>query len=255
MSRTFILQIAVFWILAFANFSLSHVRRTIKEKNAIAWALDFSGLIIQGTLIPLLQIYLVAGGLFLLAPDLKGIWQLSTPAQFLLNFVLVDYAYYLMHRAFHTKWLWPIHSVHHSAEAMDVFVSSRNSLWTSFFIPYLWLNGLFVFLLANPVGYLSAIVTTAMLDLWRHSELFPRGNSFVVKALRLVFISPREHAWHHSKTNSRTNFSANLALWDRLHNTYLEREEFPPSYGLPLKGGFWRRFLIPWTLTNKEERS
>jgi sterol desaturase/sphingolipid hydroxylase (fatty acid hydroxylase superfamily) len=107
---------------------------------------------------------------------------------------------------------------------MDVFVTSRNTLWTSFAIIYLWASSAFMFLLADATPYLIGAGLTAGLDLARHSPLdfsrFPR----LERILGLVLILPRDHALHHADGLRFGNYGANIVWWDKLHGTYLGHE-------------------------------
>ena len=76
---------------------------------------------------------------------------------------------------FHAPAFWPLHHTHHSSPRMDVWVTSRNTLWTSLFILYLWVNGLLIYLTGHLEMVVWAATLTAALDLWRHSGLEPGG--------------------------------------------------------------------------------
>ena len=116
--------------------------------------------------------------------------------------------YYWNHRILHTRKMWPIHVVHHTAQQMDVITTSRNSVWSSLFIIYLWGNGVVVYLLDDPMPYLAAVTITAVLDLWRHSPIHPTG--FLEHFLGMFLILPKDHAWHHSRDQHNINFGANF---------------------------------------------
>ena len=198
----------------------------------------------QGALIPLCQIFLVAAGLSLWAPAMAGTWVLDPIVSFLLCFIGVDYLYYWNHRILHTSKLWPIHLVHHTAPQMDVITTSRNTVWTSFFIVYLWVNGTLVYLLADPAPYAAAITLTAILDLWRHSPLQPKGG--LEKVLGGFLILPQDHAWHHSQDVYDVNFGANFNIWDKLHGTWHPSEGQPQELGVKSDISLVSRLLWPF---------
>jgi sterol desaturase/sphingolipid hydroxylase (fatty acid hydroxylase superfamily) len=239
-----ITALVCFWLLVFATLALDGWR-TYGAKPAREWVLDLAGLAVQGWVIPLLQIALVVAGLRWIAPGAEGVLQVTGWFGFLLAFVAVDYLYYWNHRLLHGRALWSIHRVHHTVSAMDVLGTARNTLWTSLAIVYLWAHGAMLFLLggAGASGYLAGVTLTVAMDLWRHSAVGPRPGSPV----SWLFIAPADHAWHHSAAAEAGNFGANLSLWDRLHGTYLVRDELPPAIGvatgrLPL----WRQLLWPF---------
>src|SRR5205085_9902156 len=110
---------ASFIILAALTFAGKETRRVVLARNSKDWLLDTTGLLVQGIIIPLLQITLIYWLFSLLLPQAKGSLALSPVIAFLLNFVVVDYLYYWNHRLLHGKTLWIAHAVHHTAEHLD----------------------------------------------------------------------------------------------------------------------------------------
>ena len=110
---------------------------------------------------------------------------------FILSFVLVDYLYYWNHRLLHSRWLWRLHLVHHTVTEMQVFETARNTLWTSFFIIYLWVHGLFIYLLKDPNWYVAGVSLTCALDLWRHSAMALAPNSLLYRLISGWLILPQ----------------------------------------------------------------
>ena len=190
----------------------------------------------------MLQATLLYALLDRLAPAWKGALAPSPWVAFVVNFVVIDYAYYWNHRLLHGSALWRWHAVHHTATEMDVLVTSRNTVWSHFLILYVWVNALAVFLLADPTAFVLAAAATAALDLWRHSEA---GPGRLGRLLGGVVITPAEHAWHHSATRAGCNFGANLAWWDRLHGTDYRPGGPPADLGLTLAWTPLQRLLAP----------
>lgn len=209
------------------------------------WLLDMSGLLLQGVLIPFLQTVALYYLFSLIVPDWNRSISLHPVAGFLTSFVLVDYLYYWNHRILHKRVLWPFHRVHHSSEKMDLLVTSRNSLLSPFLLVYLWMNGLFVFVLQDPTCFIIGMSLTAALDIWRHSgfELEPRFLSHVL-------VMPRHHAWHHSHNRAHTNFGANFVLWDRIHGTYYGQDGYPEKLGIPVRLSVVRKIFFPYAPGN-----
>lgn len=222
-------------------------RKKLRSKSRADWLLDSLGLWMQGLVIPALQIALVYPLYHFLLPQQQGIWHLSPLLAFCLSFVGVDYVYYWNHRGLHQGWFWQCHQVHHTVTEMDVLGTSRNTLWTSFLIVYLWLNALFLYLLDDPTAYLVGVSLTAALDLWRHSSLqWPRG-SWLDRLLSAWLILPRDHAWHHASDSSGCNFGGNLKLWDQLHGTYCDRDQPPATLGIQTSLTLTQRLLFPFS--------
>ena len=222
--------IVVFWLLVLWVVVDPERRKLVLGKTRGEWFMDGIGLLVQGTVIPLLQIGLVATMLNALVPAWQGTWHLAPVAAFLLAFVGVDYLFYWNHRMLHTELLWKTHMVHHSVTHMDVMATSRNTVWTSLLIVYLWAHGTFLFLLAEPGAYAVGVAMTAALDMWRHSATGPRPGGRTHRVLGLVFILPGDHAWHHAR-GGRGNYGANLSVWDRLHGTYVRVKTNAPRAG------------------------
>ncbi len=228
-SDTLFLVVA-FDILLIATFCRRGGVTLLKKRTRSDWVLDVAGLFVQGTAIPWLQVAIVIALMAGVFPDLAGSLSWHPLLSFLFCFVVVDYGYYWNHRLFHRKEFWAIHHVHHSASQMDVLNTSRNTLWTSLLIIYLWVNGVMLYLLADPAIYVFALTLTAVLDLWRHSALEPSG--YIKKCLGSVFVLPSDHAWHHSQDIYDINFGANLNLWDRFHGTWHQSEQAPKEIGV-----------------------
>lgn len=235
-----------FLLLSMITLSLRRLRSAVFQRRSSEWMLDVCGLLTQGLLIPFLQTGLIYAALSVLIPQLKGSLVVSPVIAFLLNFVVIDYLYYWNHRWLHSRLLWSVHATHHTAEAMDVFITSRNTVWTSLLIVYVWLNGLFLYLLGEPKFFLLAAALTASLDLWRHTNFSPRPNSKFHRSLRWLLITPHEHAWHHSRTQFGCNFGANFSLWDRLHGTWLSPATPPENLGIQLPLNWQRKLFFPF---------
>lgn len=219
-------------------------RARLRAKSRADWFLDLANLSIQGTLIPLLQVSVATALLPWLVPSLHGRLPLGFWGGLAVELLVVDYLYYWNHRLLHSRALWPIHLIHHSVTEMDVFATSRNTLWSSFLIVYLYLHALLLFLLDDPSGVLLGAALTASLDLWKHSELHP--PAWLGRLLGFALILPVEHAWHHAAAAPAGNYGANFKLWDRLHGTWLPRAEGPAALGLDPGLGVWRRLLWPF---------
>jgi len=148
-------------------------------------------------------------------------------------FVANDFSRYWLHRWMHTsRWLWPIHRLHHTAQVLTPItfyrihplesllfglryglvtglVTSIYMYWFGFGLhAYQWLGSLVFVGLANMVG-----------SNLRHSQLPLTYWTW----LQYWLISPAQHQWHHTVAGNKHNFGSILALWDRLfgslHNT------------------------------------
>jgi sterol desaturase/sphingolipid hydroxylase (fatty acid hydroxylase superfamily) len=245
-----LLTLTAFWVLVLAGATRVERRRAYARKRGAEWLLDGVGLLVQGTLVPLLELVVVVGGLGWLWPSLRGSVHLPGSdfvTGFAVNFLAVDYLYYWNHRLLHTPRLWPLHQVHHSVREMDVMATSRNTAWSSLLILYVWVNGIALFFLAEPAGYAAGAALTAALDLWRHSELSPRLGGAVDSLLGRVLVLPRHHAWHHAADEVEANYGANVSVWDKLHGTFSDRGAAPARLGVNVGLPLWRQLWWPFT--------
>ncbi|MBW4641676.1 MAG: sterol desaturase family protein [Goleter apudmare HA4340-LM2] len=222
-------------------------RTQIKFKSREDWLLDGIGLTIQGILIPLLQATLVYWLYQYLFPNHQGYLKLSPILTFMISLIVVDYLYYWNHRLLHSKLFWQVHQVHHTVTQMDVLGTSRNTLWTSLLIVYLWIHTLFLYLLADPTGYLLGVSLTSALDLWRHSRLMISENNWLYRFISPWLILPQDHAWHHCNEIYHCNYGANLKIWDRLHETYYASKELPSTLGITTSLTFIQKLFFPFS--------
>ncbi|AFY58318.1 sterol desaturase [Rivularia sp. PCC 7116] len=217
-----------------------------RKKSGEDWLLDGIGLFFQGIVIPFLQITVVFQIYHFLLPHTHASLNIHPIVAFLLSFVFVDYLYYWNHRLFHSKSMWFIHQVHHTVTEMDVFGTSRNTLWTSFLIVYLWIHPLFLYLLEEPNWYILGISLSSALDLWRHSNLNLKFDSWIYAYVSPWLILPQDHAWHHSTDYMQGNYGANLKLWDKLHGTYYKSENLPDSLGINNSLSLTKKLFLPF---------
>lgn len=239
--------------IVFASFCLLILGTYFSERSLLrrnAWRdssrwIDVIGLFMQGVIVPVLQVGLIYFFLNILFPLAKGSIAIHPALAFLTNFVVIDYLYYWNHRLLHSKAVWIWHAVHHTAERMDVWVTSRNTLWSPFFILYIWVNGFFIFILKDPAPFLLAASLTAALDLWRHSKFTPSDGSMFRKLLAIGLVTPHEHTWHHSSDHPNCNYGANLNWWDKLHGTFYSPHSLPTQCGVKLEINFWSKLLYP----------
>lgn len=235
---------SVFTILVIMTNLRSEAWHKLLTKKSSHWYLDGLNLIMQGLVIPFINTSLLYFLFCRWFPNLRGSVGLWPIWAFLINFVAVDYLYYWNHRLLHSNSFWRWHAVHHTAERMDVFVTSRNTVWSHFLILYVWVNGIVIFLLKDPTFFILSATATAILDLWRHSETYPKKGSLSHWVLSQCLMTPHEHAWHHSQEQLGRNFGANLSWWDRLHGTYSSPALYPARLGVDLNWNFFEKFLF-----------
>jgi len=239
-----LILIAVFYGLLAQSVRREGMRAWLRKRALGDWVLDSTGLLIQGWMIPIFQTVLSTQVWGLLWPQGQRLLDIPPLLTFLIGFVAVDYAYYWNHRLLHSRYLWSQHETHHSTRTLDVLASSRNTLWSSFLLVHLWLNGFLLYITAQPTAVLASVTLNAALDLWRHSGLTEEG--IFTQALKSAFITPRDHAWHHSQEEIHANFGGNLKIWDKIHGTYRSPARDPSAFGVASPKPFLQQLLRPF---------
>ena len=178
--------------------------------------------------------FLVTGGIFSSVPllyldfvrahRLVDLEWLGLGAGALIAFLVTELAGYWFHRLRHTRVLWRIHQLHHSAERLDVFGSSYfhpldiagESLVASL------ASTLLLGLNAEAVA-LAGLVSAA-------TSIFQHTNVRTPRWLGYVLQRPESHSIHHARGVHAYNY-ANLALWDMVFGTYRNPERFEAEAG------------------------
>ena len=147
---------------------------------------------------------------------------LPTWLEVVVAFLLLDFADYAFHRLSHrSRWLWLLHSVHHSDTAVDVTTNLRQHP-VHLLATILWKIVAFA-AVGAPLWLLMARETLVMSVAHLHhtSIAWPR---WIEPTIGHVFVSPHAHWVHHSPVDGETNanFGTTLVLWDRLFGTYVD---------------------------------
>jgi sterol desaturase/sphingolipid hydroxylase (fatty acid hydroxylase superfamily) len=157
----------------------------------------------------------------------------------------LDFTVYWVHRTHHERsWLWPFHSVHHSAEVMTPMTVYRKhpvyDLISSFSKGILGGTMQGVLLAAFTTDYSVAkiagingiyFVFNIIGSNLRHSHIWLSYGP----VLERIFISPAQHQVHHSidPKHFNKNYGEVLAIWDWMFGTlYLTQSEENLSFGL-----------------------
>ena len=145
-----------------------------------------------------------------------------------LAFVLVDVAYYAMHRYSHTvHLLWAGHVVHHSSEEYNLTVALRQSA----------LHGLLSWVFYVPLAlvgmpwpmFAACYALNLVYQFWIHT----REVGKLPRWLEWWLNTPSHHRVHHGVNPEYLdrNYAGVFILWDRLFGTFVE-ERAPPVYGI-----------------------
>jgi len=144
--------------------------------------------------------------------------------------VAVDFAYYWLHRFSHEiRWMWALHSVHHSARQITFSVAYRLG-WTNlvsgpwlFLLPVCWIG-------FDPRAVAIMYAANLLYQFWLHTEIVPR-----LGPLEWFLNTPSHHRVHHAIEPHYLdrNYGGVLIVWDRMFGTFApERPGEPRTYGL-----------------------
>jgi len=141
---------------------------------------------------------------------------------------LVDVIQYWLHRAFHTRWLWPFHAIHHSPKELDWTATWR--IHPVNFVCYETIAGVVTLLLGCSVQALLIIVPFNFF-----SAAFVHANlNWTFGPFRYVLASPVFHRWHHASDPAihDKNFAPTFPFLDLMFGTFhMPKDELPDAYG------------------------
>jgi alkylglycerol monooxygenase len=141
-------------------------------------------------------------------------------------YVGVDLILYLYHRVLHeTELGWALHSVHHSAQELNLSLGVRIS-WVQRALDdlvYLPLAALGF----EPLLVLAMVAFNRLSQFWVHTEMIGK-----LPALDPWLNTPSNHRVHHAQLagGRRANYGSNFMLWDRIFGTYSAEHRAAP-YG------------------------
>jgi len=153
----------------------------------------------------------------------------------ILAYIGYDFMSFIIHYYSHRiRFLWCIHSVHHSPKELKASVSFRGSFAEFLVAPHLilWLPLLgfhpLQILIVEGVGQLYGVPL-------HFSDALFKKKSRKLRALGKYIVTPAFHRLHHAKNKIYldVNFALTFTLWDRLFNTYQDFvEDEKPVYGV-----------------------
>lgn len=153
--------------------------------------------------------------------------------QLFLILLIRDLLIYIRHRIFHSRTIWPFHSIHHSSEDLNWISTAR-------FHPVESLIEIFleIVLFASLVyfGFSLSIIALASLIIGFYNFLIHSNCNWTFGALGRIFVSPVLHRWHHSadKAAIDKNFAAMFSFIDIMFGTYyMPVDKQPELLGLP----------------------
>lgn len=154
-------------------------------------------------------------------------------AGLVVSFVALDlvsqyFAHYLLHRV---KWMWKLHTVHHSDTKVDLTTGVRQHPIE--FVLRETLALITFVLFGMPVSYyLIYRLITIFFTYWTHANIsLPK---WLDRTLSYVIITPNAHKFHHhfERPWTDTNFGNVLSIWDRMFGTFTYGDTTQIKYGL-----------------------
>ena len=172
------------------------------------------------------------------------------PVQLAIFWVGGDFVMYWWHRLQHSnRFLWALHSVHHSQEHMTLLTAARRHPLETLSLDVLIFFGIFHVLLGVPTrGWLPlAALITSILAI-QHAQLDWR-----LGPLYRVLVSPRFHSFHHSTdpAHLNANYGFLFSTWDYLFGTAVPEQPRPARYGvdgLDMKETLTSQLVMPFRM-------
>jgi sterol desaturase/sphingolipid hydroxylase (fatty acid hydroxylase superfamily) len=140
----------------------------------------------------------------------------------IITIAIQSFVSYATHLLFHkTPWLWRLHRVHHFDNVVDVSTGLRNHPVE--LLPSLLINvSVAVAFGLLPWALIAYGTADVLFALYTHANIMLPTT--LDRRLRLVLVTPRIHAVHHSahKPETDSNYGGVFTIWDRLFGTYCD---------------------------------
>ncbi len=156
-------------------------------------------------------------------------WELLLSIMFL-DLIAQYFVHYLLHKV---KWMWRLHTVHHSDKNVDVTTGTRHHPFD--FIIRETFALIAVVIMGMPIAfYLFYRILSVLFTYFTHANIsLPKQLD---KALSLIIVTPNMHKFHHHYQMPWTdsNFGNMLSIWDRLFGTFVYDDPSEIKYGLDI---------------------
>ncbi|MBS7691980.1 sterol desaturase family protein [Pseudomonas lalucatii] len=174
-------------------------------------------------------------------------------------FLVLDFTHYWVHRAFHSRWLWPFHKVHHSAPVLVPATASRVHFVEKIVgklakgVCVGAYAGLFWYACGGKIGSYTLFGVTYLMFIFnalaanlRHSHVWLSFGPVIEHVLN----SPAQHQIHHSDAprHFHKNFATNLSLWDWMFGTLYVTNPQPETLAYGTEDRDPHRYLTLYSL-------
>ena len=184
-------------------------------------------------------------------------FQTNTTASFIAEniafFLVSDFCYYWMHRAFHkVRVLWPFHAIHHGAKRVYAINSGKFHFVEAFssslayFAPMLLLG-------ASESAIVMVMTVSLVTGFLEHANI-----DFKAGVLNYIFNTAELHRWHHSiiRKESNRNFGKVLSVWDLCFGTFWfpknQEVEEVGIHNAAIPDSFMEQLVYPFKRTEKQ---
>ena len=148
--------------------------------------------------------------------------------QYAVLVVLMTFVNYWFHRLLHSKFLWEIHKVHHSAEDLNILLPYRNHP-VDFILATLIGAAITTALGARPETTVLWLSTNSVYQSFVHSHF-----EWKWRWVDYLLITPATHRIHHSSAVKHYNANLGiLSIWDRMFGTYVPPTKEAIEFGVP----------------------
>ena len=224
------LRLSIFVLVLVAMAALEAIlpKRERQQTRAQRWSTNLSLVVINSIVLKLLgPITAIIAAEYALTHNwgLIALSPIPLPlfVEIIIGVLLLDFAIYIQHVAFHRiPLLWRLHKVHHADRDIDVTTGIRFHPIEAA-LSMIYKCG--IILLLGPVT-LAVIIFEILLNA---SAMFNHANVRLPKSLdkllRTVIVTPDFHRVHHSVIEKETNsnYGFFMSIWDKLCGTYIEQ--------------------------------
>lgn len=215
----YVANVAVWWIVSGFVWSLGRlfrsaaIARKVEPEHAPP-AETRQGVVytLTRSLVALTAVQTIILSLLPAAPEGGPVRPLAIVLEVLAGMVVFDLAFYVSHRLLHTRWLWPLHEVHHRYRLVSFWVRNTEHVGQVFVV------ALFAapvsLILADPEATIVYFLLSTSWNVIQHSgvEVFPRWP-WVAR----VFVTSTHHSMHHTEVDC--NFGYFFNFWDQVFGT------------------------------------
>lgn len=156
-------------------------------------------------------------------------WNLSAWYYWIICFIMVDFAYYVLHLTDHKcRLLWAVHITHHNSDHFNLTTGFRSSVFEPLY-RYLFFSPL-AFMGFNPWTIMVCYAVGQVYGTWVHTQAIHK-----LGILEYILVTPSHHRVHHACNIKYLdkNIGMCFIFWDKLFGTFeAEDPNVPVKYGI-----------------------